>query len=290
MHRSREGKIYHLLKSLISSGDLKCNLITDRCCSTQVLSTPVIKNYHLLCVHACQYSSQYVYEELAIAAYLLALFERERTGGQPKQSFIDLGCGNGFLSYLLMEEGHPGKGIDLQKRGIWDMYPERVSQNLERLSIDPEQFACNDVDWIIGNHSDELTPWIPAIAARSQTVRSTDDSRLPSDVVRPKFFVLPCCFYDFDGRKFAFGNTRRTLAVRDSGEGKYLQYLKYIERICMAFGFCVHDIVERENLRIPSTKNIALLGRSIQYPERITPDVINETVKYAKWDAQMSRN
>ena len=23
-----------------------------------------------------------------------------------------------------------------------------------------------DVDWLIGNHSDELTPWIPVIAAR----------------------------------------------------------------------------------------------------------------------------
>lgn len=23
-----------------------------------------------------------------------------------------------------------------------------------------------DVDWLIGNHSDELTPWVPVIAAR----------------------------------------------------------------------------------------------------------------------------
>ena len=23
-----------------------------------------------------------------------------------------------------------------------------------------------DVDWLIGNHSDELTPWIPVMAAR----------------------------------------------------------------------------------------------------------------------------
>jgi len=23
-----------------------------------------------------------------------------------------------------------------------------------------------DTDWLIGNHSDELTPWIPVIAAR----------------------------------------------------------------------------------------------------------------------------
>jgi tRNASer (uridine44-2'-O)-methyltransferase len=227
---------------------------------------------------------QFVYEELAIAAYLISLFEAERGENQLKQSFVDLGCGNGFLTYLLMEEGYTGKGIDISKRGIWDLYPDHVSQCLVQETIDPEVFACPEVDWIIGNHSDELTPWIPAIAAKSQ-IQNKD---LKSEAASPKFFILPCCFYDFDKKKFAFSAMRRSLAVPDTGDGKYAQYLNYIERVCLAFGFGVNGKVERENMRIPSTKYVALLGRSIQDRDRTRPSVVSEIVKLATWDAQMS--
>jgi len=31
----------------------------------------------------------------------------------------------------------------------------------------PDSLLYPETDWLIGNHSDELTPWIPVIAARS---------------------------------------------------------------------------------------------------------------------------
>lgn len=50
---------------------------------------------------------KYVYEDVAIAAYLLVLWEQERKELklQSFQSFIDLGCGNGLLTYILSSEG-----------------------------------------------------------------------------------------------------------------------------------------------------------------------------------------
>jgi SAM-dependent methyltransferase len=187
-----------------------------------------------------------VYEELSIAAYLVSLFELEQreSGREDKVSFVDVGCGNGFLTYLLLEEGFPGTGIDLQKRGIWDAYPSHVTERLVREKIDPETYTCKDVDWILGNHSDELTPWIPAIAARSQT------GPIGAARARPRFFILPCCFFDLDGKKWAAGFMRRTFAVKDKGQGRYEMYLQYIEAIVAAFGFRCG----RENIRIPSTK------------------------------------
>ncbi|KAH0616322.1 hypothetical protein JD844_027351 [Phrynosoma platyrhinos] len=67
---------------------------------------------------------KFVYEDVAIAAYLLILWEDERAerGLSKKQSFVDLGCGNGLLVHILSNEGHPGKGIDVRRRRIWDMY------------------------------------------------------------------------------------------------------------------------------------------------------------------------
>ncbi|KAI0223575.1 hypothetical protein LSAT2_025254, partial [Lamellibrachia satsuma] len=66
---------------------------------------------------------KFVYEDIAIAAYLLVLWEEERwERGTDKQTFVDLGCGNGLLVHLLNLEGHPGIGIDVRRRKIWDMY------------------------------------------------------------------------------------------------------------------------------------------------------------------------
>jgi Predicted AdoMet-dependent methyltransferase len=191
---------------------------------------------------------KFVYEELSIAAYLVALFEIEQreTGREDKVRFVDVGCGNGFLTYLLLSEGFPGTGIDLQKRGIWDLYPDSVTECLKHEKIDPQTFMCKDVDWIIGNHSDELTPWIPAIAARSLS----GDPRAAR--VRPRFFILPCCFFDLDERKFAAGFMRRTVAVKNRGQGRYEMYLQYIERVIAEFGYSC----DRENIRIPSTKYV----------------------------------
>lgn len=70
--------------------------------------------------------AKFVYEDIAIATYLLLLWEKERLekGTQELQSFVDLGCGNGLLVYILSSEGHRGTGIDLRRRKIWDLFPQ----------------------------------------------------------------------------------------------------------------------------------------------------------------------
>lgn len=66
-----------------------------------------------------------MYEDVAIATYLLLIWENQEnhTG---KQTFVDLGCGNGLLVYILTKEGHNGIGIDVRKRNIWDMYSSDI--------------------------------------------------------------------------------------------------------------------------------------------------------------------
>lgn len=63
---------------------------------------------------------------MAIATYLLLIWRQERIKKQTTklQSFVDLGCGNGLLVYILSSEGHAGYGVDIRKRGIWDLYPK----------------------------------------------------------------------------------------------------------------------------------------------------------------------
>ncbi|XP_056156546.1 probable tRNA (uracil-O(2)-)-methyltransferase [Lampris incognitus] len=181
---------------------------------------------------------KFVFEDVAIATYLLVLWAEERAekGQTAKQSFVDLGCGNGLLVHILCNEGHPGKGIDVRKRKIWDMYGPQTL--LEEKAITPgDCFLFPGTDWLIGNHSDELTPWIPVIAARSS--------------FSCRFFVLPCCFFDF------YGKYRR----RQSKKSQYKEYIDFIAEVSQNGGFNT----EEDCLRIPSTKRVCLVGKSRNY-------------------------
>nr|XP_033806053.1 probable tRNA (uracil-O(2)-)-methyltransferase isoform X2 [Geotrypetes seraphini] len=153
-----------------------------------------------------------------------------------KQSFVDLGCGNGLLVHILSNEGHPGRGIDVRRRKIWDMYGPET--HLQECAITPsDDYLFPEVDWLIGNHSDELTPWLPVIAARSSYSCC--------------YFVLPCCFFDFYGK----------YSRRQSKKTQYREYLDFITEVGHKCGFNV----EEDCLRIPSTKRVCLIGKSRTY-------------------------
>lgn len=55
----------------------------------------------------CTDPQKFVYEDISIAAYLIVLWEEERQRKNllNKQSFVDLGCGNGLLVHILNSEG-----------------------------------------------------------------------------------------------------------------------------------------------------------------------------------------
>ncbi|XP_035789871.1 probable tRNA (uracil-O(2)-)-methyltransferase isoform X1 [Anopheles albimanus] len=189
----------------------------------------------------CTDPQKFVFEDIAIATYLIVLWRQERRskGGSALQSFVDLGCGNGLLVYILASEGHRGYGIDLRKRKLWDLYPGGTTDLRVQSLVPSDASLFPDIDWIIGNHSDELSPWIPVIAARSSH--------------SCRFFLLPCCAYEFDGSKYQ----RQNCALSQYGD--FLQYAKQIAEVC---GF----LVGTDRLRIPSTKRTCIIGCSRSYP------------------------
>ncbi|KAG6448326.1 hypothetical protein O3G_MSEX005446 [Manduca sexta] len=185
----------------------------------------------------CTDPSKFVYEDVAIATYLLLLWEDEQGSETKKQTFVDFGCGNGLLVYILTKEGHNGLGIDIRKRQIWDMYPSGIK--LEERLITPSELSLHaEADWIIGNHSDELTPWIPVIASKSS--------------YKCNFFVLPCCAFNFDGTKYQRKNSNKT---------QYTEYLEYIKQLSEECGFKTYI----DRLKIPSTKRICIVSKGRTY-------------------------
>ncbi|KAK9465103.1 hypothetical protein V1512DRAFT_266677 [Lipomyces arxii] len=199
---------------------------------------------------------KHVFEDLSIAAFLMLLWEfrlTTHTGDKPK--FVDIGCGNGVLVYVLIMEGYEGYGIDARRRKTWDIFPEHVQECLHDQVLIPD-LAKSGVDYngsikvhngifdkdvfLIGNHSDELTPWIPLFD-------------------RP-FIVIPCCSHAFSGAKHRYPTAMKHDRGSKLGEQQTLStYGALVEHVARTS----HDVgwvVEREMLRIPSTRNAAIIG------------------------------
>ncbi len=204
---------------------------------------------------------KFIFEDISIAAYLICLWNREKNEESSfKFKFVDVGCGNGFLVYILTREGYAGYGVDLHKRQIWDQFDVEVDLRIQ--VIDPSSHRFQDVEWILGNHSDEMTPWIPIMARRSSE--------------KSKFWVLPCCFYQL-GRKFD--------APVPKG-GRYRAYLDYVKELAQNCGFSVQE----DAVRIPSTKNICFIGMDRYIDDSTAEQNFRNAMKKENFDSFIPRD
>lgn len=242
---------------------------------------------------------KHVFEDLAVAAFLIELWALRYPDGNFQ--FRDLGCGNGLLVHILILEGYQGKGIDARARKSWKTYPEKVQNNLLEQIIIPavllkphpsvsrmapyirdngrlfqvaefeprqpsavplmkyyssanllelskvcttEEFPPNT--FLIGNHSDELTCWMPLLDF--------------------PFMVIPCCSHALNGVKVRY-NPRRNIDPHTQAKlplnvSTYGALVDHVEELAEKMGWSV----EKEILRIPSTRNAAIIGTSKNEP------------------------
>lgn len=97
-----------------------------------------------------------------------------------------------------------------------------------------------------------------------------------------RFFLLPCCAYEFDGAKYRRCN---------AGESQYSEYMSYVKSVCEGCGF----FTLMDKLRIPSTKRTCFIGWKRTYARensetldtniqkiinaRLTTSLLKETVR-----------
>lgn len=202
---------------------------------------------------------KHVFEDLSIAAFLIELWADMYRGAE-FPGFVDIGCGNGLLVYILNQEGFSGWGFDARRRVSWTKYEtaqpsspsgKSLEQRLLLPYIIPDNSDSSEAipsasthdgrfppgTFIISNHADELTPWTPILAAGSEC----------------PFIMIPCCSHDLSGAKY------RAPPPKDKSKGAstYASLVAWATQIAEDCGFTV----ETEMLRIPSTRNAGLLGR-----------------------------
>lgn len=176
-------------------------------------------------------------------------------------------CGNGLLTHILTEEGYSGQGIDVRARSSWTHYPESTRAHLHVHAFDPtdtlsslsfsvtqDSFLQEGV-FIIGNHADELTPWIPVLS----TLHAASG-----------YLSIPCCAWTFDMRYERSSTPTFPIPAPDfadtlnlAGDGNrsssYSMYRIWLASLSLHCGWQV----ECEMLRIPSTRNWAIIGKII---------------------------
>ncbi|KAI0454059.1 hypothetical protein F5B21DRAFT_477260 [Xylaria acuta] len=209
--------------------------------------------------------TKHCFEDLGIAAFLIELWA-EMYLDSPFPGFVDIGCGNGLLVYILRQEGYSGWGFDARRRKSWDNFTDKIdpssesgaNHSLRQLVLLPailqdqqQQQSIPDAElsqrvhdgqfprgtFIISNHADELTPWTPILATISEC----------------PFIMIPCCSHDLSGARF------RAAAPKEKGKSAsaYSSLVEWVKKIAHDCGW----EVETEMLRIPSTRNTGIIGR-----------------------------
>lgn len=221
---------------------------------------------------------KHVFEDLGIAAFLLELWkdmyaapvvgdgdagvngegvdagdgkEKEDDDKPPFPGFVDIGCGNGLLVYVLRSEGYPGWGFDARRRKTWDTFPPTVQQNLKEMVLVPEPFvrasttttptddanAALLTNLKIDDHNSSGGANAPAdkfhngiFAAGTFIISNHADELTPwtpllAYLSRSPFIAIPCCSHNFAGAKFrapvqkAAANNKKEEGEEKEGKG-----------------------------------------------------------------------
>lgn len=222
-------------------------------------------------------ATKHVFEDLCIAAFLIELWQQMYTDVE-FPGFVDIGCGNGLLVHILNRENYSGWGFDARARKSWTEYSTKVQvrtcsgkleerQSLETRVLLPavirDKGSTDKISdaqihdglfpkdtFIISNHADELTPWTPILARISDC----------------PFIMIPCCSHDLTGARF------RAPPPKDKtgSMSAYNSLCEWVAQIASDCGW----VVEREMLRIPSTRNTAFVGRYAANHPRLDVHVI----------------
>lgn len=232
--------------------------------------------------------TKHVFEDLAIAAFLIELWadiykEKSFPG------FVDIGCGNGLLVHILVEEGYSGWGFDARRRKSWSSWSQKAQENLKEMvlipsmllsSEDPKTIQAGEGNtnisteagihngefpkgtFIISNHADELTPWTPILANVSES----------------PFMMIPCCSHRLNGSRFRAPHPKGA----QPSTSQYAALVVWISKIAEDCGW----VAEKEMLRIPSTRNAAVIGRmrAVPFEDVDVENVVSEYGGATGWE------
>ncbi|KEF61901.1 uncharacterized protein A1O9_03473 [Exophiala aquamarina CBS 119918] len=235
--------------------------------------------------------SKHVFEDLSIAAFVIELWRQMYATTADFSGFVDIACGNGVLTYILIKEGYAGRGFDARRRKTWEVLG--IDEFLDEMICIPQPFLAtveSELEdllpdtrvhsglfppgtFIISNHADELTPWTPLLANLS-----SPSSPLP-------FLAIPCCSHALSGARHRYTpkdvhpqftdstindpeaqpaggdlKTLRAAKIKAANHSDDKSMYACLTRKVVALTEEIGLHAEVTLMRIPSTRNIGIVG------------------------------
>ncbi|KAF9240412.1 hypothetical protein BU15DRAFT_87642 [Melanogaster broomeanus] len=219
---------------------------------------------------------KHIFEDIGIATYLILLWKKSFEGSNGSfdntasdsdppwkrlasstrcipRSWVSAETASSHI--FLVSEGYEGHGIDLRARTSWSHYPESTRAALHVNALRSDPIHQDDIPYLrpgvflIGNHADELTPG-------SLSLRTLENAS--------GYLSIPCCSWSFDER-FSRSSTAK---FSDSNLGSIVDDT-FVDGLNLGGEGANRTLsqwlgwkVECDTLRIPSTRNWAIIGMS----------------------------
>ncbi|KAL8685803.1 MAG: hypothetical protein Q9218_007535, partial [Villophora microphyllina] len=248
---------HHLLSTLHKHGQGVLNGYEKRVHHDQIISQQRVQDTYTrlkathakrLCDHWAEQtdSSKHVFEDLSIAAFLIELWKdmyslfgpNQASGGQTDSptefpGFVDIGCGNGVLVDILLQEGYKGWGFDARSRKSWAIFPPSTQRHLKQmilvpqplLEVNPDLNPDKDADVSSclskvlpkalqsGRKASIKVPWHNGVFPHGTFVISNHADELTpwtpllAYLSSSPFLMIPCCSHNLSGLRFRAPST-----------------------------------------------------------------------------------
>ena len=273
---------HHLLSTLYKHGQGSLNGYTKKGHHDQLISQQRVQDTYVelkrkhakrLCDNWVEQTepSKHVFEDLGIAAFLLELWkdmysipEAARSPNDdslttdlpPFPGFVDIGCGNGVLTEVLILSGYKGWGFDARRRKTWSILSESTQANLYELVLVPEllihmsAYPLNSNSNILSRIRCAMSPcrklheyenfpaaWHNGIFPQSTFIISNHADELTpwtpllASLSSSPFLAIPCCSHNLSGMRFRAPSVFNSLSADNHAPAYFAKDIKRTKSI-----------------------------------------------------------
>ncbi|MCJ1481096.1 tRNA(Ser) Um(44) 2'-O-methyltransferase [Schaereria dolodes] len=198
--------------------------------------------------------TKHVFEDLGIAAFLIELWRdmyqlpdssaasnplSEGRSLPPFPGFVDIGCGNGVLTEVLLLSGYRGQGFDARHRKTWSILSPTTQNSLHELIFIPQPlfemdslprhanggllshrtYTAFGSDKVRCDGSDNTPQWHNGIFATGTFIISNHADELTpwtpllALLSDSPFLAIPCCSHNLSGLRFRAPSSFNSLSA-----------------------------------------------------------------------------
>ncbi|MCJ1256095.1 tRNA(Ser) Um(44) 2'-O-methyltransferase [Lignoscripta atroalba] len=265
--------------------------------------------------------SKHVFEDLGIAAFLIELWKDmycspanvdasgPASGSRdlpPFPGFVDIGCGNGVLTEVLLLSGYHGWGFDARRRKTWSILSQITQKSLHELMIIPQPLFELDSPphrangGILSHMFSTSFPFSGSLRSERKSIPWHNGMFAPgtfiisnhADELTPwtpllaslscsSFLAIPCCSHNLSGLRFRAPSVFNSLSADMHAPAFFAQNVKKSKSIAISVASHLEeDIADSyQNKVLYDEHPLSLESKTTKQPETGDLKAISATAR-----------